>query len=749
MLLALGVAQATGVVTPPPHPNYQWHTFIGGDPSIAANEPASAVDAGGNLYITGHTTYPWNMEGAPGAVTPTYYGYVTKINPAGQIQWNYFFPGIDPNHSWLTADISPRAITLDKNGNIWIAGTGLANGSVNLSANSFVMEVDPNGNELGAANFGRAICSDGQCSFTVAYGITYDPAGDGIYITGQAALWWVGGTMINGLPPYNAMFILQAGTGSAGVGLSWVGFYYTASGGNTWGQAITVDSSSNLYVAGVDGGEGSLWKVNANSPTSAVWEQLYGAAATGNAVTLYNGNLYVTGITATGFTGPLGQAPINPFVLTWGWGYDGTAFVESWDTGGNYRWLTFYNGSGKPVWGDGIGVNSTGVYVCGPGDLVGYNGAAPQNPGVAGAGHFILQLDLSGNYVWHSLYGVNRYDEASTLATDSLLDVYVSGYSSYGAWDGDNNTPPLSPGNSDASDIFIMKFSQGAATTTVVSQPTTVVYSPNPQNVALSATVTSTAGIVNSGSVTFTLTLMGATVTANVINGTASTTLTVPGGTPSEEYVIDGVYNPGPGFATSSYDQAVLGIAQATPVITWANPADIRFGSALGPTQLDAAANVAGSFTYNPLAGTVLPVGNGQPLEAIFTPTDTNDYTTVFTGATINVLPTATQGLPAQLVVTKTLARDRATQQVLVTVAVANTGGTAAQNVQVTLAKINTTATITALPVSLGAIGSGGVGYATLRFPANVGTSGAAAALTVGGTYTGGSFSGASRITLP
>src|SRR5205823_11114381 len=42
---------------------------------------------------------------------------------------------------------------------------------------------------------------------------------------------------------------------------------------------------------------------------------------------------------------------------------------------------------------------------------------------------------------------------------------------------------------------------------------------------------------------------------------------------------------------------------------------------------------------YSPAAGTVLSAGKGQTLSVTFTPTDTVDYTTATTRATINVAP--------------------------------------------------------------------------------------------------------------
>ena len=93
-------------------------------------------------------------------------------------------------------------------------------------------------------------------------------------------------------------------------------------------------------------------------------------------------------------------------------------------------------------------------------------------------------------------------------------------------------------------------------------------------------------------------------------------------------------------------------MTKATPTITWANPADITYGTALSGTQLDATASVPGTFTYTPAAGTVLNAGAGQALSLSFTPTDTADYNTVSATATINVdkvTPTITWADPADI----------------------------------------------------------------------------------------------------
>ena len=106
---------------------------------------------------------------------------------------------------------------------------------------------------------------------------------------------------------------------------------------------------------------------------------------------------------------------------------------------------------------------------------------------------------------------------------------------------------------------------------------------------------------------------------------------------------------------TTASATAEIDVTQATPTISWANPANIVSGTPLGATQLDATANVPGTFTYSPEAGTVLGAGNNQTLSVAFTPTDTTDYTTASATTTINVvqgqaIPTISWANPADIV---------------------------------------------------------------------------------------------------
>jgi len=71
---------------------------------------------------------------------------------------------------------------------------------------------------------------------------------------------------------------------------------------------------------------------------------------------------------------------------------------------------------------------------------------------------------------------------------------------------------------------------------------------------------------------------------------------------------------------------SVSGTGQGLPLITWPTPAAITFGTPLSGTQLNATANVPGTFAYGPAATTVLTAGS-HVLSVTFTPTNGNSGT--------------------------------------------------------------------------------------------------------------------------
>ena len=100
-----------------------------------------------------------------------------------------------------------------------------------------------------------------------------------------------------------------------------------------------------------------------------------------------------------------------------------------------------------------------------------------------------------------------------------------------------------------------------------------------------------------------------------------------------------------------------------------------------------------------------------------------------------------------KIVVTRTLMRD-SQNNVVVNIMLANTGTSTSRSTLITAAMIGTTAAAV-IPKNAVDIAAGASVAAEVAFPGSVGSPGATAVLTIGGTYVGGSFNFTSRIILP
>ena len=81
-------------------------------------------------------------------------------------------------------------------------------------------------------------------------------------------------------------------------------------------------------------------------------------------------------------------------------------------------------------------------------------------------------------------------------------------------------------------------------------------------------------------------------------------------------------------------------VLPAAPLLTWTNPAAITYGTPLSSSQLNATANVLGTFAYNPTNGAVLNADTNI-LTAVFTPTNAVDYNSATDSVSLVVLPAA------------------------------------------------------------------------------------------------------------
>jgi hypothetical protein len=203
-----------------------------------------------------------------------------------------------------------------------------------------------------------------------------------------------------------------------------------------------------------------------------------------------------------------------------------------------------------------------------------------------------------------------------------------------------------------------------------------------------------------------------------------------------------------PAMSPVSFTIALSGSGTvATPAITWQPPAAITFGSALGSPQLNATANVPGTFVYTPPAGTVLPVGVDQTLSALFSPFNASGYTSASASVPISVNASSPAIATPNLILTDTLTRD-SNNNIVAVLNVANNGGSAAQNIVLGVAKMAMTAG-TPVPQIIGTIDPYSVARVSVTFPASVGASGTVALLTLSGAYSGGIFNSSVRVVLP
>jgi hypothetical protein len=228
---------------------------------------------------------------------------------------------------------------------------------------------------------------------------------------------------------------------------------------------------------------------------------------------------------------------------------------------------------------------------------------------------------------------------ASQGQNEAALAAYEQALQAFNAQNPDPPEPPttLLRATNSLRQLIFNSGSQPAETTTTVT-PVFLVFNPSAHAINLTAHVSSTSAAVTGGTVTFTVTGLGSPATSNAVTqGNASVLFSVPGGTQAGSYPIVATYSGTAAFSGSTDSTEALVIHKATPVITWSNPADVYLGIALGAAQLDATASVPGMFAYTPPAGTVLPLGSGQPLSAVFSPSDMVDYNSAGTGVLINV----------------------------------------------------------------------------------------------------------------
>ena len=215
-------------------------------------------------------------------------------------------------------------------------------------------------------------------------------------------------------------------------------------------------------------------------------------------------------------------------------------------------------------------------------------------------------------------------DVPVTITTDATSSSPIGSY------------PIAVAGASDAN--YSMSFVAGTLTITRVGTAGALVSSANPAVQGREVTFTFTVSAMTPstavpvGMVRFTVD--GAVQNLALINGVA-TLSTAELATGSHSILAEYLGTPNFLGTLKVLEPEQLIMPRAT--ITWAGPADITYGAALGPGELNASTSVPGTLVYDPPIGSVLNAGSNQILSVIFTPSDTA-YQPITTNVSINVL---------------------------------------------------------------------------------------------------------------
>jgi hypothetical protein len=356
------------------------------------------LDRTGNVYHIGEFEYTCGFEAGDSI---TVYGsndiYLSKYSNDGHFIWAENFGG--------SSDDKGKAIAVDANGNSYITGYFSSTGhfgSTNLNSNSnsndvFIAKVNSAGTVLWAKKGGGSKEDRGR-------GIVLDGQGN-VYITGTITQSATFNTTTINVQGTNSLFVAKYDTNGV---FKWV----RGSGAccdTTRGNAITVDNSGNVYVAG-------YFKDN----------------------TTIGGNSFTS----------LGSADI---------------IVAKYDPSGNVQWVKQAGGPYEDMaYACVFDRNKNQLYVTGQIDDHGNFGSIY----FGSAGNrdvFVAGYDESGNELFARPAGSNQRDVGQAITYDTLGNIYVSGFFNDTANFGSSQVQgyPLA-------DFFVAKMAPALAT-----QPTT------------------------------------------------------------------------------------------------------------------------------------------------------------------------------------------------------------------------------------------------------------------------------------
>ena len=270
--------------------NLQWNTFLGSGQHDEGY--AIAVDASGDLFITGYSSLAWGSPVSPPLIGQNM--FIAKLNGNGNLLWNNFFGG---------GTSTSERIAVDGQGNTYITGESMSTWGAPIRSYSspyydaFVAKFDRDGNFLWNTFLG-------QQGYDYGTGIACDTNGN-IYATGSSAGSWGSPVRAKTLSGFDAFVVALDGSGN----IEWNTFL-GANGVEDRGEDIALDTVGNVFVTGYSfaswgspimpfSGQGDIFSAKLSGSGNLQWNAFLGGQGDefGYAIAVdQQGNLYTTGL---------------------------------------------------------------------------------------------------------------------------------------------------------------------------------------------------------------------------------------------------------------------------------------------------------------------------------------------------------------------------------------------------------------------------------------------------------------------
>lgn len=382
------------------------HWAIGFAASGVQECQSVVVGANGNLFVTGWFAGSVDFDPSSGTTKLTSKGYedafLVKLTPDGKLVWAKQFGG--PGHE------GGLAVALDSGGSIYMQGMFDSSG-----------DYDPGSGTATLASAGSYDVSlvkldyTGAFAFAKRFGGSGEDFGNGLAVDASKNIISVGS--------FNGSVDFDPGSGTS---------------------KLTSAGKSDVFVSKL------------NSAGSYVWAKRLGgsgADTAGDVAVDSSGNVYSTG----SFTGSADFNPSSSSIKTLT-SKSGSAdiFVSKLTSAGSYSWAAAIGTNGEDK-GNGIAVNSTGVYVAGH-----FAGSADFNPSSSATytltsaansqDAFAMKLTTGGSFAWaRRVGGSSAIDDAESIAIRGSSVSIVGGFGSTVDFDpGSGTSSRASAGSVDA-----------------------------------------------------------------------------------------------------------------------------------------------------------------------------------------------------------------------------------------------------------------------------------------------------------